>query len=159
MGTDAVIPSQVCSLFIENSFQISKRNPTKSTQKSSTTIPRVHEGENSPERQLCLKNAGKLTVSIFGQVLSRQRNLHRNFLCCSDFPSADLLTYHPPCHTTSTNPKSIPMKPGDLTFHFDCGGIGSSRLLPPSSPVLAKAFCLRDEGTKRVFFKAIGVFK
>lgn len=133
-------------------------SPTESTQKSSTTILWVHPGENSPKRQHCLKNPGELTVAIFGQKLFREWVIHRGSLCCSDFLQISSPTT-PPCPTTSTNPKRIPIKRGDLTFHFHSGGIGSSRLLPPSSPVLAKALCLRDEGTKRVFLKAIGVFK
>lgn len=45
------------------------------------------------------------------------------------------------------------------TFNLDSGGVGSSRLLPPSPPVLTEALGLRDEGAERVFFESVRVFK
>lgn len=158
MGTYVAIPSQVCSLFIENSFQISKSNPTESTQKSSTTILRVRPVKTH------LKD-----IALRTPVNSQFQSLHKNYPDNESYTGVLSAALNfllqisspttPRSPTTSTNSKSIPIKPGYLTFHFDRGGIGSSRLLPPSSPVLAKALRLRDEGTKRVFLKAIGVFK
>lgn len=48
---------------------------------------------------------------------------------------------------------------GCPTFNLDSWGVGSSRLLPPSPPVLTETLCLWDEGAQRVFLEPVRVFE
>lgn len=41
------------------------------------------------------------------------------------------------------------------TFNLDSWRVGSSRLFPPSSPVLAEALGLGDEGAEGVFLEPV----
>lgn len=45
------------------------------------------------------------------------------------------------------------------TFNLDSRGVGSSRLLPPSPPVLTETLGLWDEGAQRVFLEPVRVFE
>lgn len=46
-----------------------------------------------------------------------------------------------------------------LTFNLDSWGVGSSRLLPPSPPVLTQALGLGDEGAQGILFEPVRVLE